>query len=264
MKGINIVPTAGLCNRLQAVESALRLAQACDLPLNVFWYSDYLHNSSFSNLFVRPPEFQRLVETNIMNPVGRGIKSFFERVLKYTSSLHIPPERRPNPIPLEEFTAHQATWIESYTPFFSSEPRYDFLTPIPPIQQAIDSVCRSFKERVVGIHVRRTDNRDAKDKSPTHAFLRAMEEEIEIDARTQFFLSTDSPEEEERLKTAFKERIITYTKRTLSRARRTGIQDAVTDLFCLSRTEKIIGSYGSSFTETASKISKIPLFLAQD
>jgi len=264
MRGINIVPIAGLCNRLQSVESALRLAKVSDLPLNVFWYSDNLHNCSFSNLFIRPPEFSRLIESSELNPIGRGIKSFYERVLKYTCTLHIPPERRPNPIPLEEFTAHQATWIESYLPFFSSEPRYDFLTPIPPIQQAIDSVCRSFKERVVGVHVRRTDNQDAKDKSPTHAFLRAMEEEIKMDARTQFFLSTDSPEEEERLVTAFKERIITYTKRTLSRARRTGIQDAVTDLFCLSRTEKIIGSHGSSFTETASRISDIPLVIAQD
>jgi len=264
MKGINIVPIAGLCNRLQAVESALRLAQACELPLNVFWYSDYLHNSSFSNLFVRPPEFHWLVESSVMNPVGRGIKSLFERVLKYTSSLHIPPERRPRLVPLQEVVSHQSVWIESYLPFFNDTPKYDFLKPVPTIQQAIDRVCHSFKERVVGVHVRRTDNQDAKDKSPTHAFLRAMEEEIGRDSRTQFFLSTDSPEEEKRLTNAFKERIITYTKRTLSRARKTGIQDAVTDLFCLSKTEKIVGSHGSSFTETASRISGIPLVIAHD
>ena len=264
MRGINIVPVAGLCNRLQAVESAMRLAEACDLPLNVFWYSDYLQNSSFSDLFVRPPAYRWLVECSAINPVGRGIKSLWERVLRYTCSLHIPPERRPRLVPLQEVIPHQSVWIESYLPFFSDAPRYDFLTPVAPIQRTIEQVCLSFKNRVVGIHVRRTDNDDAKNKSPTHAFLRAMEEEIGRDSGTQFFLATDSPEEEERLVKAFKERIITYKKRTLSRAHRTGIQDAVTDLFCLSRTEKIIGSHGSSFTETASWLSGIPLVVAQD
>jgi hypothetical protein len=241
----------------------MRLAQACDLPLNVFWYSDNLHNCSFSNLFVRPAEFSRLIESSELNLIGRGIKSFYERVLKYTCTLHIPPERRPNPIPFEEFATHQATWIESYLPFFSSEPQYDFLSPNDHLRKVIEQVCRLFKGRVVGVHVRRTDNDSAKENSPTRAFVRIMEEELAEFSDTRFFLATDSPEEEQLLQHQFKDRIVVYPKRTLARARKEGIQDAVTDLFCLSRTEKIIGSCGSSFTETASRISNIPLVIAQ-
>jgi hypothetical protein len=45
----------------------------------------------------------------------------------------------------------------------------------------------------------------------------------------------------------------------LSRKSVGGIQDAAIDLWILSRTQKILGSYRSSFSETASEIRGIPL-----
>lgn len=38
-----------------------------------------------------------------------------------------------------------------------------------------------------------------------------------------------------------------------------GIADAVVDLFILSRTQRLYGSYWSSFSEVAAQIGNIPL-----
>jgi hypothetical protein len=71
------------------------------------------------------------------------------------------------------------------------------------------------------------------------------------------FLATDSPDEEKRLREIFAYRIITHPKRSVDRQNPQAIKDALIDLFCLSKCKKIIGSYWSSFTETACELNNI-------
>lgn len=69
-------------------------------------------------------------------------------------------------------------------------------------------------------------------------------------------MATDDLETENELIEKFTYKIITY-KKELSRNTKKGIIDALIDLYCLSKTKYIFGSYWSSFSDIASRIGKI-------
>ena len=102
----------------------------------------------------------------------------------------------------------------------------------------------------------------SKDKSSTDAFITSMEAVLKKDPDATFYLATDDMNEEARLRERFGDKIISNKNRDLSRASVNGIRDALIDLFCLSRTSAIIGSYFSSFTDTAAAMHGIPLTIA--
>ena len=85
-----------------------------------------------------------------------------------------------------------------------------------------------------------------------------MDEYLMKDQHIKFFLATDSPDVEESIKSNYGDRIITHDK-TLARNTVSGMQDSLIDLYCLARTNRIIGSFYSSFSEVAAKINNIEL-----
>ncbi|MBI4747970.1 MAG: hypothetical protein HY774_05745 [Acidobacteria bacterium] len=140
----------------------------------------------------------------------------------------------------------------------SSSPAAQFRL-IPELQERVETEASRFGAYTVGLHIRRTDHVRAIANSTTQKFIVAMQAEIAQHPSARFFLATDSPEEETTLRQFFPDRILTYQKRTLDRNSPEGIQDAVVDLYCLARTQKILGSIGSSFSRTASRIGECPL-----
>jgi len=88
-----------------------------------------------------------------------------------------------------------------------------------------------------------------------------MQEAIQSDKETRFFLATDSIEEENTLKDLFKGRIIVQSDKKLRRNDPLAIKDALVDMLCLSKTKKILGSYWSSFSDTAASIGKIEIMV---
>jgi hypothetical protein len=52
---------------------------------------------------------------------------------------------------------------------------------------------------------------------------------------------------------------IIFHKKVFGRSVTKGVKDAVVDLFCLSRTSKILGSYFSSFSQIAGRLGNIPV-----
>jgi hypothetical protein len=89
-----------------------------------------------------------------------------------------------------------------------------------------------------------------------------MKQELENDPDTRFYLATDDMTEEARLREAFPDRILSNQDRCLSRDSVEGMHDALLDLYCLSHTRKIIGSFFSSFTDIAADMHKIPKVIA--
>jgi hypothetical protein len=65
-------------------------------------------------------------------------------------------------------------------------------------------------------------------------------------------------ETERRLELEFPGRIIKQVNKNYSRDEPDGIKSAAIDLFCLASCKMLIGTYGSSFSETARDIGKIP------
>ena len=121
---------------------------------------------------------------------------------------------------------------------------------------------RDFSAHPVGVHIRRTDNLPAIGKSSTEAFISSMDQELETHPDTVFYLATDDREEEAALREAFGDLILSNKDRDLSRDSISGIQDAMIDLYSLASTQKIIGSYFSSFTDIAADMHGIPKVIA--
>ena len=115
---------------------------------------------------------------------------------------------------------------------------------------------------MVSVHIRRTDQVTSIAYSKTENFIQLMNREIDADPNVKFFLATDDKEEEALLRKTFPGRIVSNENRTLRRDSLDGMYDALLDLYCLSSCKKIIGSYYSSFTDTAAALGNIPKLIA--
>ena len=140
----------------------------------------------------------------------------------------------------------------------------ELFKPIPQddIQRRIDEVVAGFSERTIGVHIRRTDNVVSIQSSPLENFTNMMDAEIKKNTNTKFYVASDDDEVKESLKSKYPNRIITLMDDT-DRNSLEGMKFAVLDLFCLSKTNKIIGSVGSSYSQIAAEIGGIEVEYAK-
>ncbi|WP_405381802.1 hypothetical protein [Maribacter sp. LLG6340-A2] len=131
---------------------------------------------------------------------------------------------------------------------------YDYLKPTKSISQKIKSISANFSKTMVGLHVRRTDHVASKALSSNDKFKKVVDAEIKNNAEVKFYLSTDDPVFKDDFIKAYPNKIITNDVNSYDRNNSLAIQDAVVDLFCLSKTNKIYGSHQSSFSQTAADI----------
>lgn len=261
---LKIEPIGGLCNRLRAVDSSVAFGLDIGLPVHVLWHINGRVGSSFSGLFQTPEEIYRLEEfTSDFLKLKR---------LKICRALDV---RRPRSYCLQkdvkelldldfdfrQFNHRNRLHFRTLSRFFRPYGIKRLFRPIPAIQQVIDNRCADF-ENCVGVHIRRTDHGPSKKYSPTSMFVDRMKRELQETDCKMFFVATDDESEEELLKHTFGDRVITHPKMNRARDNSEAIQDAVIDLFCLSRTNRIIGSAFSSFTEMAAEIEGIPMEFA--
>jgi hypothetical protein len=157
---------------------------------------------------------------------------------------------------LKKMTAAKRSHITTVHSFYPTDRPFRDFVPVERLWQIINEHSQNF-DRVIGVHIRRTDNRQSLAYSSTSEFIELMQAEIRKDGNTKFFVATDSQIEEDNLKQVFPGRILTYQKQSLDRNDPAAIQDAVVDLYCLSKCRKLIGSYYSSFTDTAYQINGI-------
>ena len=127
------------------------------------------------------------------------------------------------------------------------EVRLDVIKFNPKYEQRAKEIV-SGNKRWIGIHIRRTDHKTAIEKSKTEDFIRLMQAEQEKEPEVTFFLATDDPMIEEELKGYFGSKIVTQTVKIWGRDTGGGIESAIIDCLCLSRCNKIFGSYTSVFS----------------
>lgn len=147
------------------------------------------------------------------------------------------------------FTCHDFLFDRTYL---------KYLRPVKSIQDRIANNTAPFTSKTIGVHIRRTDHSSSINESPLESFIAAMRNDLSGDDEIQFYLSTDDGEVDVMFKKLFPGKILTYAKE-FSRTSVRGVQDAMVDLYSLSATCKIYGSYFSSFSEIASTIGNIPL-----
>lgn len=257
-----IQPIGGLCNRMRAINSARMLAEKRREKLTVIWFVNSELGCPFEKIFQPTDQFR------VINIYSKwNLKKLFYQLSSMAFGIFIGNE---------DIRSHRQegalddAFISSLGPlvYLATEehffPCHDYsaFVPAPEVSERIEAKKQELGEHSVGVHIRRTDNRPAIDKSSTDNFILSMKKELASDPEAMFYLATDDLSEEEKLREIFPGKIISNRERDLSRDSVAGIQDAMLDLYCLASTRKIIGSYFSSFTDIAADMRGIPKVIA--
>lgn len=151
-------------------------------------------------------------------------------------------------------------YVSTCLPLGSYEPQdvAECFRPLPKFLKRVEETAAQFSENTLGVHIRRTDNRESILHSPLRAFRKRIERFLDEEEDGKVFLCTDDGEVKSYLQKLFGPRIL-FRRNVLSRSSLTGMEEAVVDLWSLARTGRVVGSYYSSFSNTAAELGGQPL-----
>ena len=260
-----LVPAGGLANRMRAVASAYNLCLATDSRMQVVWFRDWALNAAFADIF-------EPVDNNMFDLREARVCDFLLNDRPRRHNLWIPRwpqkmiykrriyEQYVTPLKMRGFDFE--SWLRGrkcYMSCYQEFGRYphDIYTrifrPVKPVMEHVESNCRRFTAYTIGMHIRRTDNIESITKSPTRLFIDAGRKELSAHPGLRIYLATDSDDVKKEMRDVFGERIITSCE-TAERGNTEGIRGGVAEMWTLSRTRRIYGSAGSSFSTMAASI----------
>ena len=192
-------------------------------------------NCKFDDLFLIPKTIRALTQLDLSKRTGRLYRKYSRKYFRRFYDRYIDQEGIDELLGQQyEFTelnAFKRIYITTCERFNNSVTPFCELVPMKSLQRIIDSYLDQ-SNNVVGVHIRRTDSKKSIQYSPTSKFIDLMRSEIDENNEVKFFIATDSPEEEQQLKEAFPDRIMTHCKVSLNRNDTRAIQDALVDLYC--------------------------------
>ena len=255
-----IQPSGGLCNRMRVINSSLELAKRKNAKLLVLWYVADELNAPFESLFQPVEKFKVINFTSL-----KDLRKLWYQLTARTrvSNADIENNTTNGTLNQDFFDSIKLpAYIFTWEHFYDADENFKLFKPTGELQRRIDEVTKHFTEDMVSVHIRRTDQVVSIAHSKTENFIELMNREIEANPEVKFFLATDDKEEESLLRKTFPGRIVSNENRTLRRDSLDGMYDALLDLYCLAACKKIIGSYFSSFTDTAASLGGIPKLIA--
>ena len=258
---ISLAPLYGLCNRMRAVDSAVSLCRNIDSPLKVYWVKASNMNCAFMDLFEPIPGVEVIERDPSFALMDSETKLYHPRLQKLLPDWTVLNHNDIKSLTYElgfDFRRLKGrnVLMASFVRFFPTANMYDIFVPIKPLQQRIEEETALFHQHTIGIHIRRTDHKESITYSPIELFERAIEKEIALNPEVNFYLASDCSDTKQQLYRKFGERIITNFDKS-DRTTKEGIQQALVELYALSRTQKIVASYRSSFSHTAASINDI-------
>lgn len=144
--------------------------------------------------------------------------------------------------------------------FYNSKHENNFylFKPVNNLMNSINSQVEKLNEFTIGIHIRQTDHYISIRNSPVELFYNQIEKILKSNANTVFYLATDSQEVENKLILLFGNNVIRQENKPFERNSQKGVEHALIDLYALSKTKKILGSYWCSFSYVPSLKNNIP------
>ena len=247
---LELLPVAGLANRLRAMASAVCAAQDTGRPLVINWQQQHsICRGRAAQLFKVAALPFKLIDTGFGGP-----PPYPHRECLSPHDWERFKERDP----------YKPIYIKSYGHFHQSDPArwvaaLRSIRPNPSIEQDVGIRFANLEDNcggpLVGVHIRRTDHRKAIQLSPTGAFLAAM---AAYPPATHFYVATDDAIERGILAQEFPGRIH-FGVTNLNRDSEEGGVGAFRDLLSLAACREILGSAGSSFSEIAAAWGGCPL-----
>ena len=265
-------PLGGLANRIRVIKAAQSFASGHGARLILIWDKDNVLNARFEECFDTMPGVKIINVSYSGYGVFREIqRKIIHRLyllsIQLTTQTQVFDREAKKHLPLDADANQRNSFFDKLAVQFKRvyiQTCYDFYPHqddffMPFREDLLEkfSIPKNWED-VIGIHVRRGDNSMSKQYSPLEMFIIKMNELIYINPAIKFYVSTDSDEVYEKLKTLFGDSMYT-TAIVRTRDTLAGIQSALLDLYCLSKCKKIVGSYDSSFSEVAAKMGGIPL-----
>ena len=279
-------PTSGLTSRIYVIAEAYALARRLNQELIIVWqktadcdcfYRDVFDEKQFSDIPHRIYECNRFehrfhdLKTHLsFENAALAVKElwvrsvffiryhFLKRHLQSKCTLFKNSYEDQNALLKPEEAAGKSCYIEAYN-CITGEHDLSSIRFQKRFLQAAEEVLPQNGVKYVGVHIRRTDHGPATAGSLTSSFIGRMQEILEADPGSMFYVATDDWSEQERLTELFGEHILYQKGKVLSRSSREGMDSAVIDMLCLSRTQYILGSYASIFSKFSAEYGGIRL-----
>ena len=247
----------GLGNRLRTLASAYVLAQRTGRDLYLAW--EKKENNMIlepEDLFQFPDSVERVggplvlkaKKITISPTLKQNTRDAWQYLLDQTeSNLYLHSFHRLVPVE-DDFEL-----LRLYVDF------YQKLEPSVLVREKVNNYKRSvnFDESLtVGVHVRTFqkstgDTIGVGDKFSPQPYVNAMRAELSLNSDFKFFVATDDLSVLGELKALFPDKIMHYPTPKIDRDSFEGQINGAVDWFLLGDTQKIIGRYGSSFSDEA-------------
>jgi len=252
---------------MRAMASGVYLAKKSDGSITIYWKKNRECFADFSELFcsidshdvkVKPytwKKFYLAVSRKKNFHIPKMIRSFFFDNQISEKKEYLDEDQF-------ETIGGSKIFITSGYPLTKCYPLTELFTPTPEIMKQINLIKERFTENVIGIHIRRGDNIQSIRKNKVEDYFRFMDEETGVNPGTMFYLATDSADVKQEMISRYGDRIV-FHDALLERHSVQGMKDAVVDLWCLSSTKRIIGSYYSSYSDLAAELDGIELSIIE-
>lgn len=259
---IYLNPRGGLGNRLRVISSAIKLGMDYDDSIIVFWRKGSELGCSFEELFeniIYNNSKGKLIIKSVNCSEEKLVQKITEEIGNKRSYIDTNRELKRFQ---EDYINNNGAGdflLSTCSSFYNFSGEYDWLLPKKEIADKIEYIVNKFGDQCIGIHIRRTDHEISKKFSPKELFVQIINDEIKRSSDVKFYLATDDLATKIYFLDLFKEKIVTNESQFFTRKSKNGIESAVIDLYALSKTKKIYGSYWSSFSAAAASIGNIKL-----
>lgn len=275
-----INPIGGIANRMRALASGIALANDLNVDFKIIWLRNWELNARFEDIFQTCP----LVSGRINYP-GKfkyGVYYSIPRLKNlYISKLSLKrfgvylssedaagreifrnddSDSAVRKMFLNGLKDKRDCLIQGGTNMypFSDDLYSSLFQPNNIIKERLAQQMAILGEECYGVHIRRTDNLQSIANSPDYLFIDEIKNILGKNPDAKFYLATDSEEVKKNFKLIFGDKIF-YSASAADRNSVQGIHDAAVELFTLSKTKYILGSFYSSFSEAAAKLGNITL-----
>jgi len=228
----------GLCNRLRVLLCAIAYSEATNRELLIYWSKD--NNFAIPLKALWRHEYQEIgkVSARLLGLLtGRQYENHqidlqVDDSIMYVNTIHS--------FCVEEFQYPLASYLSR-------------LSLVNPIKEMIEIYSPQFFEgnTIVGVSVRSTQaSVKTLEFSPPEWFVTRINQIYEQFPYVRFFLSTDSREVSNKIRSGTRATIYELPK-NYRYNQKDGVREAVCDLYLLAKSSYILGSYWSSFSEMA-------------
>lgn len=268
---VNVI--GGLCNRLLTIATGIRLAKASHRHLCIVWANNKDLAADFCQLFEPlPAEINlrqpRNIEYNLIWEMPRKRNLYLSAVAQrlafsevYSDADRLIPFQGRHEEFINEIKSAEGRIliISGYSiGGFDAETLRSVFRPSASVQELIKAKTEKFSSHTTGVHIRRTDNIGSIKESPLHLFTAEIEKIIDEDHSANFFIASDDVKVTTELQRRFGSRIVCGDLNP-SRTSLRGMMHGTADLWALSMCSRILGSFQSSYSNTAAIIGDIPL-----